>query len=507
MTVLTSVFLSFSSRDLSYVNELLASMKHQGIDVWDYSNDIESIEAGGVITDRLKREIDQRGVFIPIVSSNSLSKELGKYTKLETEYAIKRRKRIIPIKLSGAPETADWNYPYSELISSLYLEIDIFNDRAYTRQLIKLCRELQVEFQPLDRSHPRLPFWAEFRAEVAEIPKTNYHHSLLMEFLWAFNKHYFRQKYKEASFQIDLFITTCSYILPEYKPFYPLIVQGVCHRHMEKLDEAEECYLKANENHPGHDEANIFGGLGGVYLQKESYEKALQYYTESLKHSSLDNNTDEKFNFAAASIFANKDLDRNLEDFVLNLSPITYSFRTIALYHAQSQIYYRRKEYRNAMLCLGKTIIAGDYNQSSMIFLSRCLQEEFGEFNSQMFLALTIDTLFPSSKILKRELLEITKSIKDYQKSLEYFEKYILNDDCSNEELIEYAMLYFCVSDNSKAFDIAASIVESSRTSYPNSVREMYYLGFAYYILSENETASVLYHIANTGLPSYRTHF
>jgi len=489
------------------VNELLASLKHQGLDVWDYSNDIESIEAGEVITERLKQEIDQRGVFIPVISSNSLSEELGRYTRLETEYAIKQRKRIIPLKLSGAPDTADWDYPYSELASALYLEIDIFNDRDYTRQLIKLCRELQVEFQALDRSHPRLPFWAEFRAEVAAIPKTNYHHSLLMEFLWAFNMHYFRHDYKEASSQIHLFLTTCSYVLPEYQPFYPLIVQGICHRHMGKLDEAEQCYLKANESHPGLDEANIFGGLGGVYLQKESYEQALEYYAESLKHSTLDNNTDEKFNYAAASLFANKDLDSKLEGFVLDLSPLTYSFRPIALYHAQSQIYYRRREYRNAMLCLGKTIMAGDYNQSSMIFLSRCLQKEFGELHSQRFLVLTIDTLFPDSKLLKRELLEITKSSENYQNSLDYFEQYILNEDSSNEELIEYALLCFCVSDHNKAFSIATSIVESSRTRYPGSAMEMYYLGFAYYILSENETASLLYHIANTGLPSYRTHF
>jgi len=507
MAVPISVFLSFSSKDLSYVNELLASMKHQGIDVWDYSNDIESIEAGDVIEERLKREIDQRRVFIPVVSSNSISKEFGKYTKLETEYAIKNKKRIIPLKLSEAPAMDEWSYPYSELKSTLYLEVDVFNDIAYTRQLIKLCRELHIEFQALDKSHPKLPFWSEFRAEVFEIPKTNYHHSLLMEFLWVFNKHYFKSNYKEALSHIDLFITTCSYILPDYKPFYPLIVQGVCHRHLGKLEEAESCYLKASENHPGLDEANIYGGLGGIYLQKGLYEKSYHYYSESLKHSVYDNDTDEKFNFAAASLYANKNIDIDLENFVLDISPSEFGGKAIALYHAQSQIFYRREEFRKSMFCLGKTIIAGDFDQSSMLFLSRSIQKEFGVLQSQLFLELSISTFFPSSRRLKRELLEITKEGKEYVRAKRLFEQYILNENNSYEELIEYVLLCFGVTDDKKAFRIAESIIESSRINYPSIPTEMYYLGFAYYVLSENETASILYHIANTGLPTYDTHF
>ena len=50
------IFLSFSSRDMKYVNDFMATLKHQGLEVWDYSNEIESIEAS--IANRKHPEIE-----------------------------------------------------------------------------------------------------------------------------------------------------------------------------------------------------------------------------------------------------------------------------------------------------------------------------------------------------------------------------------------------------------------------------------------------------------------
>ena len=199
-----SVFLSFSSMDMKFVNELMAVLKYQNIDIWDYSNEIEAIEAGTVIEERLKKEILDRSVFIPLVSINSVNPAHGRYTMMETMFAIENGKSIIPVILTGAPDPSGWPAPYSLLKDLIYLRFDFMDDKDFVRNMVLLCSKLHTGFQPLNKSHPRLPLWSFFRTEIHEIPKSNYHYGLLMTILWNFNKAFFNGYRKQ-----DVLLTVC----------------------------------------------------------------------------------------------------------------------------------------------------------------------------------------------------------------------------------------------------------------------------------------------------------
>jgi hypothetical protein len=82
-------FVSFSSEDRKYVREIMAALKGQELDVWDYSDIVESIELGEIIFDRLIKEIDQCTYMIVVLSSNSLHPEKGRFCRMEIEHGFK----------------------------------------------------------------------------------------------------------------------------------------------------------------------------------------------------------------------------------------------------------------------------------------------------------------------------------------------------------------------------------------------------------------------------------
>ena len=499
-----SVFLSFSSQDMSYVNELMAALKHQNVDVWDYSNEDESIRGGEKIDERLKKEIDSHDVFIPVISSNSMNLKYGEYTRLETRYALKEGKEIQAIKHPGAPDSKKWIEPYSAFKGNLFIDFDIWDDRSFIRALIKLCNKLGVDFQPLDKAHKRLPFWSDFRKEVANISKSNYNYSLMMEYLWAFNKYFFMEDYKQAELLIRIFAENCEYLLPDYKPFYPLIVWAVCLRHTGRLEEAEVCYLQAQDNRPGYDEQNIYAGLGGIALERTDYETSYAYYQQSLKANASEFNADEKYNYVVASLNAKKEIDTELGDFVLNMEEGYWGKKSVYLYQTKSLILSRRNAYEEANLMLNQGILAGHQDELSYLFMSRNLHSMDKREEAISLLEDTLLTIYPDSGILAREIMELTKMIPENERALHYFEQFIAAEENTREELIEYALLLSQTKKMAKMKEIALRVLEYSRLNFPASPLELYYDGFAHFLLDDQNRAACYYEKAGLKLPYYK---
>jgi|GEM_PF-6618903 tetratricopeptide (TPR) repeat protein len=528
----SSVFLSFSSRDMKFANEIMAVLKYQGVDIWDYSNEIESIEAGTDIEERLKSEIRQRDVFVPMVSPNSMDLSVGRYTRLETDYAIKSGKTIIPVVLPDSPEPAQWLPPYSMLLNLLYLRFEFMDDKDFIRNLVILCQKLGAGFQPLDESHPRLPFWSFFRAEIHDIPKSNYHYGLLMSILWGFNKCFFMEEWVQAENRIGLFIRNCEYLVPDYAMFYPYIVHAVCLRHMAKYDEAEKEYLKAMESRPGYGLENIYGGLAGVYLEKEDYEKSFHWYERSLKESTAGLNGDEKFNFVVASLHAEKEVSRELSDFVLGLEPIKFGKEAKYLYNAKACLLYLKGMLHDSIGMLNAGLQANCHDENTFLFYIRSMlaivrkslegSEESGKFLARFsiepnedsacvflihMVKRAVDLYYPHSKKLSRCLVELSKKRGDFEQARAFFETYILGENNSREDLMEYALLLFHLGKKHAAAEMAKKVLGMSLKQLPANHREMYFEGMAYYLLDQKESADFCYRNANLGLGYYDTCF
>ena len=84
----TRFFISFSSCDLKYVREIMAALKGQELDFWDYSNIIESIEIAEQIDDRLIKEIEACTHMILVISTNSMNHDIGRFCR----FCSKKRK-------------------------------------------------------------------------------------------------------------------------------------------------------------------------------------------------------------------------------------------------------------------------------------------------------------------------------------------------------------------------------------------------------------------------------
>ena len=78
---------------------------------------------------------------------------------------------------------------------------------------------------------------------------------------------------------------------------------------------------KAKEGRPGYGEENIYGGLGGVYLERGDFEKSYYYYKKSMQATEDGLDDDEKFNFVVASLNTGRKVSSQLTDFVLGLKP------------------------------------------------------------------------------------------------------------------------------------------------------------------------------------------
>lgn len=88
---MTQVFISYSRRDLAFVEQLAADLQAAGLDVW---YDISRLEGGDSWPEKIQLAIDASDVFIIMVSPDSI---VSRWVRKEFLYASNKKMKIVPL--------------------------------------------------------------------------------------------------------------------------------------------------------------------------------------------------------------------------------------------------------------------------------------------------------------------------------------------------------------------------------------------------------------------------
>src|ERR1700683_4572670 len=104
-----AVFLSYASQDTEPARRICEALRAAGVEVWF---DQSELRGGDAWDQRIRREIRDCALFIPIISSNTTSRPEG-YFRLEWAVAEQRAQMIarnkafiVPVCVDGTPESA-----------------------------------------------------------------------------------------------------------------------------------------------------------------------------------------------------------------------------------------------------------------------------------------------------------------------------------------------------------------------------------------------------------------
>ena len=183
------LFISFSSKDIPVVREIMSGLQFQDFNFWDYSDELQQIHLTEEIRARLKKEIDECEYFVAIISKNSTNKDIGHFSLFEVDYAVNKKQlhlenRVIIIELEDI-EKSDYQGPYSKLKGFLHHNL-IWNDfikesiKSYISLIKGICQTTGKLYVPQITPHHRLPFWEKFRNEVVEFAQSNHSHAFLI---------------------------------------------------------------------------------------------------------------------------------------------------------------------------------------------------------------------------------------------------------------------------------------------------------------------------------------
>jgi tetratricopeptide (TPR) repeat protein len=349
-------FVSFSSHDLKYVREIMAALKGQNINFWDYSDIIQSIEAGKSIDERLIKEIDICTHIIVVISQNSTDSKKGRFCRFELEYAQKRSGphdlQIIPVLIDSI-NLHKLKSPYNTFENAFYLKLNE-TPEAIVNFTVKICHLIGKDYIPPIIAHPNLPFWKLFRKEIEEMDHSNSDHVAIMIILGEFNEHYHnaqkltleerKVKMQRVLFLITYFLMTCEYNVTKYKPFYPWIVKAVCETDLGLIDEAMKSYEKAKTIHPKNQD--VIGGIGTLFFKTRQYQKAAECFEEIIRIFPKEETTNAQINLIITKQSMEVQLTSDEEKFLFNVSIEPYSddLKT-AILNARAVQYRIKRDY------------------------------------------------------------------------------------------------------------------------------------------------------------------
>ena len=88
---MTEVFISYSRKDLSFIEQLAADLEKAGFSVW---YDLSDLDGGDHWAKEIQAAIDSSDVFVTVISPDSI---ISEWVSKEFIYASSNKKRIVPL--------------------------------------------------------------------------------------------------------------------------------------------------------------------------------------------------------------------------------------------------------------------------------------------------------------------------------------------------------------------------------------------------------------------------
>jgi len=497
-------FISFSSRDIPAVREIMAALDYQGFTFWDYSNDVQQIETGTQIDQRLFTEIDKCDYLLMVVSRNSVDPSIGRFTIRELEYALgkgmHREGKILPVLLTDhTPEI--FSGPFRELENDKHEEFVTGQVDSLINLIISICYHTNTDFKPYIRAHPRLPFRELFTEEVLEIGKAlkNNYYVELMRIISEFSGYYQKGNYQTAYLLITHFISFCSWRIPEYAPVYPYIAKAVCEQDLCLDALAENSYRKALEQSPNNPDA--LGGVGVVCMQTGRYEEAAEYSLRASQNSKEKQVVNERLNQLVAKSLTSQVLSSDESAFILDFDISGYTEpETNRILSLKAIFCHRMKRYHEADRFFKETGINNLPDPVSAIyyFLNRsALNDPFAELKSLLQFFITSDRYLGFRNRFYIYLAELFYNKGELDKFRNVFETHLLTAERKTRETaLRYIRLLKNIgirNDVERAKRECERYIEQYMKLLPENRSDYYYDGFARFLLGQMEQAQYDY--------------
>jgi tetratricopeptide (TPR) repeat protein len=462
------VFVSFSSKDDSFVTKFMARLSAQPVQVWDYSREGCEIPGAARVKEYLRQRVSGSDVFIPAVTEAYVQSE---YTAVEVEQALALERtgavRILPLVVPSLGAQKQWPAPYAGLREIRHYEFAPDEPAGVETLVRRICGDLQIEYAPLPISDPRLPFMDRFVREFENrVPRHAEHlralYCRLQGAIADFTNVFEQQRYGAALKSITYFISMCEYEHAGQRFYYPYLVRAVCLMTVGRWSEASDVLHRLMDH--SMLEENAFAALGRVKQAQGRFPEALYLYEKALERNPHDEG-------AATGVVVNSVLSGRRLPSEAILSVIEKG-KFVSPEEEQAAALFadvRRQgqlsdvdivNYANILVDLGQRRQARD-------MLRQGVQHE------------------PDNRLLLRWLARYYLEEGPQEEAVLYYKRIVALSNGSIESLYEYLLAQVAAGD-SQATETAERLINAGN---PGNENEFYYVGYAHWLLGHSERA------------------
>jgi tetratricopeptide (TPR) repeat protein len=284
------VFVSFRTTDALFVRRVFAALKRQGLAPWNYEEVAKGIVYGAAVDAALIARIEDSDLFIPIVTSESLS-DASVNTRTEVAHALERALRdpgffILPIVASSAPPPSAWTGPYERLGQLKYMEVDTTATATASleRAMIDLTLAVAVPYRHPPCDLPRFPFLRAFYEELSDhIGKRKSENAAYMqllalaaEVLEAFEKNDLRR----AKMLCDYFAATLEHQYEDIRFYYPEVARLAVALATGANDDVERIATRLLDHPTRRDDPSV--ALAVTAFRRGDYAAAAAHYDAAI---------------------------------------------------------------------------------------------------------------------------------------------------------------------------------------------------------------------------------
>jgi tetratricopeptide (TPR) repeat protein len=490
-------FVSFSSCDDEFAGKLIASLRLQNADVWDYSNSAQDIPLGEGIKANLRARIDESGRFIAVLTPASTHPETGRFTIFEIRYAQEKGMRIFPVALelfslrSLPPELAF-------LEDAKYLPFASLEGDAYERSFARLCEEMGLAYIPPFLGDPRVIFAPRFEAEIRGLSIPNEHRVLLRMTIDDFTHQYAAGKWSEAEETIGFFIGACKRFLKGTVLYYPALLLALCRMHKNDLDGAQTL-IEDLLDHPLVDE-NAWGALGQVYFVRGDLLKALDAFKTAREKCPPGQDWVSRFNILAVSVelALPAEVSAAFSGFDLASRPLDDQVKIANL---QASVYSRHNDWRAVVNVLRNICDRQIGNATTAIYLAQAYERLGCYRDAVTVLAGEAGRL--DDENLYHHLAALYGRGGDTVSALRIYEQHLSEDTTRPQQMLtDYAILLLSLGRRTEARNVCRRAIALEPVK---AGAERYFRGLAYYLLGRLGDAQTSYQESKSSEPYYDT--